>query len=178
MRSKHIAALITFFATFAFSAFIALLFAAPKISDVPPVKDYEFKSFNNGCRKNTGYRIKEFLTRDKQNGSSLDNYRLLYEDGFVSRKSLVLFADGVSEYVAESGSMDASGFPRDFQGAWHAHMIAWSDYADFLQDSKYKQMTFEEFNERADEYNSEISVTWYEALRVARENGAALPAGF
>jgi hypothetical protein len=178
MRSKHIAALITFFATFAFSAFIALLFATPKIPYVPPVNTYEFKSYNNGYRNNTGYKIKEFLVRDKQNGQELESYKLSYEDGFVSRSSTAAFADAVSEYVNESSSMNDSRFPRDFQAAWREHMQAWSNYEEFLQESKTKFLTFEEFNSRAISYNEDISTTWRETLRIAREHGAELHSNF
>jgi hypothetical protein len=178
MRSKHIAALITFFATFAFSAFIALLFATPKIPYVPPVNSYEFKSYNNGYRTSKGSKIKEFLVRDKQNGSELDNYKLSYEDGLVSRSSIAVFANAVSEYVNESSSMNDSRFPPDFQAAWREHMQAWSNYEEFLQESKTEFMTFEEFNSRADNYNDDISSTWRETLRIAREHGAELHSNF
>lgn len=178
MRSKHIAALITFFATFAFSAFIALLFATPKFYEVPPVKDYTFKSYHNGCRKGTGDKIKDFLVQDKQNGSNLDRYRLSYDEGFVTRASLEIFADSVSEYYALSTIMHSSHFPRDFQNAWSEHMGAWMEYEEFLQTSKNKRLTFEDFNSRAERYSDEITRTWKEVLRVGREHGADLPANF
>jgi hypothetical protein len=178
MRSKHIAALITFFATFAFSAFIALLFAAPKIPFVPPVTTYEFKSSNYRCKKKSVNKIEDFLVRDKQNGDEMDGYKLSYEDGFVLPSSVNVFANTVSEYVAESRSMDDSRFPRDFQNAWREHMDAWMEYEEFLQASKNKRMTFEDFNSRTERYNDEISRTWKELLRIGREHGADLPDDF
>lgn len=178
MRSKQIAALITFIATFIFSSFIALLFAAPKVYEVPPVAPvYEVKSFKHK-RCGTGYKIKEFLEQDKRNGVG----RLRYDfspakDSFTSSR-ISVFADSVEEYALESGAMDDSGFPRDFQLAWREHMKAWSDYGEFLQKAKNKRMTFEDFDSLADEYSSEITITWQETLRIGREYGADLPANF
>jgi hypothetical protein len=146
MRSKHIAALITFFATFAFSAFIALLFATPKMPYVPPVNTYEFKSYSS--KSCTGSKIENFLVRDKRNGDEMDGYKLSYEEGFVLPSSLNVFANSVSEYVAESGSMDESRLPVDFQIAWREHMRAWSEYDEFLQNARNERMSFEERNIR------------------------------
>lgn len=179
MRSKHIAALITFSATFAFSAFIALIFAAPKIADVPPVRDYQFKSYSgNSCRKNTGHKIKEFLTRDKLNGSNRESVSLSYDEEYISRESLAVFSEGVTEYVAQSSSMDDSRFPSDFQRAWREHMSAWNDLAEFLEDSKNESISYDEFYPRLYDYNDRISSTWQTTLRIGREYGADLPAGF
>jgi len=178
MRSKHIAALITFFATFAFSAFIALLFAAPKIPFVPPVTSYEFKSSNYRCKPKSVNKIKDFLVQDKQNGNDMDLYKVSYKDGFATRESVGEFADSVSEYIALSTVMDDSRFPREFQNAWRAHMRAWSEYEEFLRNSKNKRWSFEEFYSRTNVYNGEIRVTWHETLRIAREHGADLPDDF
>lgn len=178
MRSKHIAALITFFATFAFSAFIALLFAAPKVYEVPPVvNSYEVKTYKHK-RCGTGYKIREFLDQDKRNGIGRLQYNFTGDDEFFTRSTVSAFADSVAEYASESGAMDDSGFPRDFQIAWRAHMKAWSDYAEFLQKSKNKRMTFDDFDTLADEYSQEITDTWQETLRIGREHGANIPAGF
>lgn len=176
MRSKHIAALITFFAAFAFSAFVASLFAAPKFYDVPPVKTYEYKNYNhNRCGK--GYKIKEFLLQDKQNGD--DRRRYEYSDeGTISRLSLAEEADRIRDYADESGSMDASEFPRDFRAAWREHMRAWSDYADFMETAKTKRMTADDLSERENPYIKDINSTWYEVLEIGRSYGADLPAGF
>jgi hypothetical protein len=168
MRSKHIAALITFFVTFAFSAFIALLFAAPKIPYVPPVQNYEFKTYNNGCRKNTGDKIKLFLLRDKQNGVEKNE-----AENTLAAKSIA-----VAKYADESGSMDASSLPSDFQAAWREHMRAWRNYADVLQERRDKLVDADEYRLRSNEYLDDISSTWEEVLRIGREYGADLPAGF
>lgn len=178
MRIKHIAALITFFATFAFSAFIALLFAAPKAYQVPPVvTNYELKTYNHK-RCGTSHKIKDFLEQDKRNGDGRLSSDFSDDDGTYSRSSISIFADSVSNYAKESGSMDDSGFPRDFQLAWREHMKAWSDYAEFLQKAKNKRMTFADFESLTDEYSNEISVTWQETLSIGREHGADLPDGF
>jgi hypothetical protein len=118
------------------------------------------------------------LTLDTQNGAALDSYRLVRDDEYVSSESLAAFADGVSQYVDESSSMNAGRFPKEFQIVWRQHMRAWDDYAEFLQSAGNKRIRVEEFEARSDVYNAEIATTWYEVLRVARENGADLPADF
>lgn len=178
MRSKHIAALITFFAAFAFSAFIALLFAAPKIYEVPPVvTNYEAKIFKQN-RCGTGYKIKEFLEQDKRNGVDRTNYDFSSRNDSYTSARISVFADSVEEYAAESGAMDDTGFPRDFRVAWREHMKAWSDYAEFLQKAKTKRMSLEDFDAMTTEYNGEISTTWQETLRIGREHGADLHVNF
>lgn len=178
MRSKNIFGLITFFATFAFSAFIALLFAAPKIYEVPPVvTNYEVKTYSQK-RCGTGYKIKEFLEQDKRNGVGKQEYDFSPRNNSFTPARVAVFADSVEEYADKSSAMDDSGFPRDFRQAWREHMKAWSDYAEFLQKAKNKRMTLEDFDSMTTEYNGEISKTWQETLRIGREYGADLHVNF
>jgi hypothetical protein len=170
MRSKHIAALITFFATFAFSAFIALLFAAPKLMEVPPVvTTFEVKTYKHN-RCGTAYKIKEFLERDKQNGLARRNADDVSD---LSER-----AELTTEYAFTSSSMDASGFPRDFQRAWNKHMQAWKNHADFLRKESNKRTVSEDFDGLEADNVSEINSTWREVLNIGREYGADLPQGF
>ncbi len=175
MRSKHIAALITFFATFAFSAFIALLFAAPKLKEITPaLTTFEVKTYNHK-RCGTAYKIKDFLERDKQNGVIRRND----DDDFSDDVSdLSRRAESISKYAYTSGKMDASGFPRDFQAAWNEHMEAWRNRAVLLRKESSKRTVSEDFAELENERVSEINSTWQEVLRIGREYGADLPAGF
>lgn len=173
MRSKHIAALITFFVTFVFSAFIALLFAAPRFYDVPPVVSPYLKTYDKRCGKSVGGKIEEFLNQDKRNGLE----RRDFSDA-PAAKSASERADSVSVYARKSGGMNANYLPREFQTAWNEHMKAWSDYAEFLQKSKYKGTDSEEFKLRQREYISDIDSTWQETLHIGREYGANLPADF
>lgn len=174
MRSKHIAALITFFATFAFSAFIALLFAAPKLKEVTPViTTFEVKTYNHK-RCGTAYKIKEFLERDKQNGL----IRQVDDDSSDDVSDLSRRAEAISKYAYTSSKMDANGFPRDFQAAWNQHMEAWRNRAVLLRKESNKRTVSEDFAELENEHVSEINSTWQEVLRVGREYGADLPEGF
>lgn len=173
MRSKHIAALITFFATFAFSAFIALLFAAPKVYDVPPVvNSYELK-VKRHTRCSTGSKIKDFLEQDKRNG--YDRRNADYSDD-VSRLSRR--AEANTRYYAKSASMNAFDLPDDFQNAWFEHMKAWRDYSRFLENEGSKKAVSEDFEQRENDYVSDINLSWQEVLSIGREHGADLPGNF
>lgn len=174
MRSKNIFGLITFFATFAFSAFIALLFAAPKVMEIAPVvTTFEVKTYNHK-RCGTAYKIKEFLERDKQNGIIREDADEYSDDVADLSKR----AELISKYAYTSGKMDANGFPRDFQAAWNQHMEAWRNRAVLLRKESNKSTVSEDFAEREHENVSKINSTWQEVLRVGREYGADLPAGF
>jgi hypothetical protein len=175
MRSTNIFALTTFFVTFAFSAFIALMFGTPTISDVPPVATYyQARNFKSGSRNKMGDKIEQFLLQDKRNGYE----RLDYTDFSDEVSTLSKRASSTFRYSTQSGAMDASDFPRDFRTAWEAHMKAWSDYAEFLKKESKKAEQSEDFHQSSSEYSSDISSTWQEVLSVGREYGANLPAGF
>jgi hypothetical protein len=174
MRSKNIFGLITFFATFAISAFIALLFAAPKFMEVPPVvTTFEVKTYKHN-RCGTAYKIKEFLKRDKQNGLARSNADEFSDDasGLSSR------AESVAKYAYTSSKMDVRDFPRDFQIVWNQHMQAWRNHASFLEKESNKREISEDFDQLEAENVSEINSTWQEVLSVGREYGADLPEGF
>lgn len=175
MRSKNIFGLITFFAAFAFSAFIALLFAAPKLYEVPPVNyTYEVRTFNHKrCGK--AQKIEEFLKQDKRNGLIRKDSGETDSDDVAK---LAKRAELTSKYAFISNAMNAGEFPRDFQIAWNQHMDAWRNYADFLKKESGKQMISEDFEELESEKVSEINSTWQEVLSIGREYGADLPAGF
>lgn len=178
MRSKHIAALITFFAAFAFSAFIALLFAAPKVYQVPPVSSSSLRTYDSRCSRRYGEKIRMFLDQDKQNGAERRSSLYFDEDSDVSRQSITEEANSIAEYSNKSGSMDAGKLPSDFQSAWNSHMLAWSKYAEFMQKAKTKKMDSEELYQRKNEYIDDINSTWDDVLETGRGYGADLPAGF
>jgi hypothetical protein len=157
MRNKHIAALITFFVTFAFSsAFASLLIgetAGGKITSII------IRDINNGEERNESrYRL-NYLESDK---SSLCSY--------VARS-----AEYVTMYANKSGSMDASDLPIEFQYAWGEHMRAWRNYADFLQSVRDYRTGKSDFDSREKEFIRDINSTWYRAIRIAEENGADVP---
>ena len=179
MRIKYIAAIITFFATFGFSAFIALLFAAPRVYQVPPVSSSQYKPYDGRCNKRLGEKIKDFLNQDKQNGAERHRYEYSDEGEVISRLSLADQADSITLYAGQSSSMDASDFPRDFQAVWNEHMLAWSEYADFMQKAaKNKRTTAEDLYQRENAYIDDINSTWEEVLDTGRSHGADLPSGF
>jgi hypothetical protein len=173
MRSKHIAALIIFLATFSVSAFIASMFAEPKIYQVPPVP-LSKKTYKN-CDRNLGEKITRFLNRDKQNGQTRRGSERSEEDSSFKLSNEAVQA---SEYFDRSASMDDGDFPRDFQAAWRKHMQAWNDYAEFLREESYGEEISDDFSLGRKEYIADISSTWYEVLRIGREHCADLPEDF
>lgn len=173
MRSKHIAALIIFLATFSVSAFIASLFAEPKIYEVPPVP-LSKKTYKN-CDRNLGEKITRFLNRDKQNGEISRRNERSEED---LSSELSNDAARASEYFDMSNSMDDGDFPRDFKAAWRKHMQAWGDYAEFLREESYDDEISDDFSLRRKEYIADISSTWNEVTHIAREHCADLPEDF
>jgi hypothetical protein len=174
MRSKHIAALIIFLATFSVSAFIASLFAEPKIFEVPPVNLVERK-VPKACDREMCEKITEFLLQDKRNGQTRRRSERSEED---SSSELSNEAARAYEYFDKSSSMDYSYFPRVFQAAWSKHMKAWGDYAEFLREENYKEEISDDFFQRRKEHIAAISSTWYKVLDVGRENCADFPEDF
>jgi hypothetical protein len=145
-------ALVAFVATFIFSAgLVRLIFPAPVVKYVYTEQSRTFERSSN--------EIERFLLADISNGESRNDYR--YTDSY---------ADEVMEYWQASSSMDASGFPQDFQNAWNLHMQAWGDYAKYLQDKKSSKSNYSCGLEKR--YNAEINRTWEDVLRIGRNYGA------
>ena len=151
-NTRIITALVAFVATFIFSAgLVRLIFPAPVVKYVSTEQSRTFERGSN--------EIERFLLADIRNGESRNDYR--YTDSY---------ADEVTEYWQASSSMDASGFPQDFQNAWNLHMQAWGDYARYLQDKKSSKSNYSCGLEKR--YNSEINRTWEDVLRIGRNYGA------
>lgn len=164
-NNRIIAGIIGFIGTFAVSVgLVWLLFGFP----VKPTYSYS----RHNCEKRNTNAIYSFLQRDISNGRDRDIRS--FEDYSEKSYSIATHADSVSQYVEESGSMDVSGLPRDFQSAWNKHMDAWQNYAEFLNAKKNssKRLTKEDFQNFDERYTEEINETWYEVLHIGRSHGA------
>lgn len=164
-NTRIIAGIIAFIGTFAVSVgLVWLLFGFP----VKPTYTYS----RHSCEQQHTNRIYSFLQRDINNGRERDIRS--FEDYSEESYSIAAHADSVSQYVEESGSMDVSGLPRDFQIAWNKHMDAWQNYSEFLNAKKNssKRLTTEDFQNFDCRYTKEINETWYEVLRLGRNYGA------
>jgi hypothetical protein len=163
MRVKNILSVVAFIAAFGFSAVLAT------VLDPRPAASFIQPSFD----RTTAQNITSFLEQDIQNGQ--DRNHQVYradEDYSLSSPYIVKRAQAVSEYAEESGSMDFSYLPQDFQLAWMKHMRAWHNYSDFLQKVKTQRMSSSEINQLENQYNREINLTWFEVLRVGNRYGA------
>ncbi len=166
-NTRIIAGIIAFIGTFAVSVgLVWLLFGFP----VKPT--YSYSRHNCQQKQQHTNAIYSFLQRDINNGRDRD--RRSFNDFSEESYSIATHADSVSQYVEESGSMDVSGFPRDFQIAWNKHMDAWQNYAEFLNAKKNssKRLTKEDFQNFDERYTDEINETWYEVLRIGKNHGA------
>lgn len=157
---KFITGIVAFTLTFGFS--VALI-GFPKT---------DFVSFEIRENSQEQQNIASLLRRDIRNGrerdKKLDDMDLLSEKPVYSEAYIKI----VNEYVDKSSSMDDADLPADFQVVWHEHMQAWQDYADFINSSENIKKSSCLLSRLEDNYNQEISVTWYEVLRVGREYGA------
>jgi hypothetical protein len=167
-NTRIIFAIIAFVATFIFSAgLVRLLYGAPE----KPVFNYSHPR----CRERQAGAIESLIRRDIRNGEQRRRAMLGYS-GVNEVPKFEVKVDAVRDYVDASSSMDASNLPSDFQAAWHKHMQAWRDYAEFLRDmedySDDSSLAGKDFRPREKRYNDEINSTWDEVLRLGRTYGA------
>ena len=162
MKTKHITALVAFFATFVFSVGLALYFT--------PIDSNRVKAlnlFNND--KQISRRIGNVLRQDISNGVQRQN-----NYGEMDNAQLI------TEYANKSAQIDVENLPADFQNAWFKHMNAWHNYADFMQDMENPKLrnNYDEvqISQMAGEHNSKINTTWYQVLRIAKKYGTPIPA--
>lgn len=154
MRIKKILSLIAFFAAFAVSTSLVGL---------------TFDSV-------TAERVSTFIEQDVQNGTyrDMEVYRLNTNSN-SSASDMLAYTAFTADYVNKSGSMDESALPQDFQLAWLKHMRAWHNFEDLLKNNQNSSDSYQ-FKQLYREYNNEITVTWYEVLRVSKKYGATIPA--
>lgn len=148
MKTKNILHLVTFVLAFAVSVSVAGV-----------VKSFQGLS--------TAERITNVLTEDIGNGF---NRRQNYRD------SRYYLAKQTNDYVTASESINVEGLPEDFQMAWQKHMQAWRTHADYLNENKCNRWANLNYDKVSAEQTNEINNTWWEVLRIARQNGAVIPA--
>ncbi len=152
MRIKTIASLIAFALTFTFSVALAGV------------------NTDKGTRQN----ISQFLQNDIRNGLVRDSKLSTFLDSSsYSSMNTAKRSAVVSEYSDASAALDSTNLPQDFQLVWLKHMRAWHNYADFLQKSR-GAMSGDAVNRLEYKYDREITVTWYEVLRVGAKYGATV----
>lgn len=171
-NTRFITAIIAFAGTFAVSVgLVWLLFGFP----VKQVVNYS----HHNCSQRHANAIYSFIQRDISNGRERDarSFRTnnWEEDGEIGY-SIRNHADSVAQYADESGSLDASSLPQDFQIAWHKHIDAWRDYSEFLNEMKESSadgnISQRKFEVLQDRHTGEVNRTWYEVLRISRDYGA------
>lgn len=157
---KFITRIAAFTLTFVFS--VALI-GFPKAEIVP----FEIRGDSQ-----TQQNVASLLRRDIGNGEQRD----VKIDKIDSESSKSVYFEEykkfINEYVSKSSSLNDADLPPDFQIAWRAHMQAWQDYADFLNSLETVKIPGWLFSRLEDEYDQEISRTWYEVLRVGKDYGA------
>ena len=152
MRSKHILSIVIFFAAFALSSAFASQFITPS---------------------ETSVKIERFLKQDVSNGYTLS--REIYQLNDSNEMSAAKRTAIVGKYVDTSSSMDANDLPLDFQRAWHKHMRAWQNYADFLNEQRSSPVNSRDNESKLLDavihYDADITRTWHEVLRIADSYG-------
>ncbi len=146
MRSKNILSIIAFITAFAFSSAFALLFID---------KSQTQNAIENLLRQDVRIGQKRFWR--------IKNSRNLSAESYYER-----YAEAVEEYADDSGKINYSHLPRDFQLKWNEHMRAWRDYSNYLNKVKNSSPSLDEdFYIKEKEYSADISLTYFDVLRVA-----------
>jgi hypothetical protein len=115
----------------------------------------------------TAEKITNVLTEDISNGTSR-------RENFSNGRYYL--AQKTESYVSASESINVEGLPEDFQNAWQEHMQAWRIHANYLNENKCNRWANVDYDRASNEQIREINQTWYEVLRIARQNGAVIPA--
>lgn len=123
----------------------------------------------------TAEKVSNFLQQDVQNGLNRDaEIYSLQADDLTSYSPE--YVSVLKDYVNESGALDETGLPQDFQVAWLKHMRAWHNFNDFLTNSRNAK-NGSEYRKLYKKHNREITVTWNEVLNVSQKHGATIPDG-
>ncbi|HLM01927.1 MAG TPA: hypothetical protein VK400_12805 [Pyrinomonadaceae bacterium] len=177
MRSKAVLSIIAFLAAFGISVAVTPRTSTKSTAGNPYVK--------RSCAQTAAARrITSLLEQDIENGNILDRKMRRVRENGLSRNSeeyFVTYARLTDQYVTASQAIDDSQLPKDFTSAWRAHMKAWRNHADFLNETGYNPPRSSVDGagsgprETYAQQNNEISNTWFEVLRVAREYDAYIP---
>jgi hypothetical protein len=167
-NTRTVTTIVAFIATFIFSAGLTrIIFPAPVVQYVYIDRPQYIEQSSN--------EIELFLLQDISNGESRMDRTSSLRD-MNDEEYFAVFADSVMEYSDTSMSMNADNFPQDFQAAWHFHMKAWRNYAEFLAIQENapagKRMKKADFQKGESSLNAEINRTWFEVLRISRNYGA------
>ncbi|MGI9055554.1 MAG: hypothetical protein ACR2F2_07100 [Pyrinomonadaceae bacterium] len=173
MRSKDIISTIAFISAFAISAAFASFFIDESQTNFGTFEKRNDRSSNCRSADKTCADISALLIQDIRNGDQRRNrydYSLGDEGNISVRR-----AETVADYSDASMSMEDAHLPSDFRTAWRAHMKAWRDYSEFLNDSSRKKIEDEEFDRLEIRYIYDINKTWATVLKIGRGYGADSP---
>lgn len=170
MNTKQISKLVAFVVTFALSVTIAGFFKPAQTAQAQRITALLVEDISNGTERRIG------------------TYTF---DEFVSK---------TEEYVSASENIDYSDLPADFTDAWLAHMRAWRNHSDsinnfqaannlnihFLEGGSMKmrgnshidsakRQAIRDFNLLEERQSREINRTWYKVLRLAKKYDAEIP---
>ena len=179
MRIKTILSTTVFIFAFVFSTAFASLFASKSESQL----NLGFGRTSTSCFKNRGNytadKVALFVQQDIRYGNERDRKLYRLDKDFrppFTNSSFASYAEAVSKYADQSGSMEADELPQDFQIAWRAHMKAWRDYVNFFNEMKNsstrKMVSEKHLDELETKHSAEINNTWQEVLRIGRSYGA------
>lgn len=173
MRSKALLSIVVFLTAFGISVALTPRESKPSAFVLTPsVKR---------CSANTeaARKITALLSRDVENGLVRDRKlnRFSAGDQLPRSESFAGFAAAVDDYARASNGIDDANLPSDFKAAWRRHMNVWQEHSEFLIKTSNSSVKVpgNNFASRYSEQNAEISETWYEVLRVAREYDAYIP---
>lgn len=163
MRIKTILSLSTFFTAFVLSV---LLVGVPK--------DYSYNRFVKVYDpQETRLAIQVLLDQDNSNGiernQTISSLNDAADQADGNESYYTNFAEATEQYVSSSESIEDSNLPSDFQAAWHIHMNAWRDQADYINRMNSSNRTIDSGKYRRQTYK--INQSWLQVLRVARKYG-------
>ncbi|HQU85843.1 MAG TPA: hypothetical protein PKY59_22085 [Pyrinomonadaceae bacterium] len=183
MRSKTILSAAAFIATFVFSAFLASLFLPETVQPNYVYSDYNSRStscFKKRFQSQNAVEISSLLRQDINNGRKRDRNLIRIDvtaNTPFGEDNYDEYAAIIEQYSGESKSLETDELPSDFDQAWNAHMKAWRDYTEFLNEMKDPSNTdvsIEKLKRIDAKYGKEINDTWYRVLRIARSYDAEI----
>ncbi|MEK7723642.1 MAG: hypothetical protein AAB336_04785, partial [Acidobacteriota bacterium] len=89
--------------------------------------------------------------------------------------SNVYLAVRTNDYVSASENINVDGLPAEFQDAWQRHMQAWRNHTNYLNEKRFDRGFNSNYDAISSDQINEINRTWWEVLRIARQNGAKIP---
>lgn len=92
-----------------------------------------------------------------------------------SANSNVYLAVRTNDYVSASENINVDGLPAEFQDAWQRHMQAWRNHTNYLNEKRFDRGFNSNYDAISSDQINEINRTWWEVLRIARQNGAKIP---